>query len=140
MALPTLRRPRTPPETTEQVRDYATQYSDTRFWTKVSRVARRAGYELFEKALWLHYAAQRPETPRWARVTAYGALGYFILPMDAVPDWLFGFGLTDDLGALTLSVVALSQYINDDVRRRTAHKLDQWFERPAYKRPLRPVE
>ncbi|MAS10260.1 DUF1232 domain-containing protein [Endozoicomonas sp. G2_2] len=140
MALPTLRRPRTPPETTEQVRDYATQYSDTRFWTKVSRVARRAGYELLEKALWLHYAAQRPETPRWARVTAYGALGYFILPMDAVPDWLFGFGLTDDLGALTLSVVALSQYINDDVRRRTAHKLDQWFERPAYKRPLRPVE
>jgi len=140
MALPTLSRPRTPPETTEQVRDYATQYSDTRFWTKVSRVARRAGYELLEKALWLHYAAQRPETPRWARVTAYGALGYFILPMDAVPDWLFGFGLTDDLGALTLSVVALSQYINDDVRRRTAHKLDQWFERPAYKRPLRPVE
>ena len=140
MDLPTLRRPRTPPETTEQVRDYATQYSDTRFWTKVSRVARRAGYELLEKALWLHYAAQRPETPRWARVTAYGALGYFILPMDAVPDWLFGFGLTDDLGALTLSVVALSQYINDDVRRRTAHKLDQWFERPAYKRPLRPVE
>ena len=140
MALPTFRRPSAPPETTEEVRDYATQYSETRFWTKISRVAKRAGYELLEKALWLHYAAQRPETPRWARVTAYGALGYFILPTDAIPDWLFGFGLTDDLGALSLSVVALSQYINDDVRRRTARKLDQWFERPAHKRPLRPVE
>jgi uncharacterized membrane protein YkvA (DUF1232 family) len=140
MALPTFRRPSAAPETTEQVRDYANQYSDTRFWSKVSRVARRAGYELLEKALWLHYAAQRPETPRWARVTAYGALGYFILPMDAVPDWLFGIGLTDDLGALTLAVVALSQYINDDVRRHTAQKLDQWFDRPAHRRPLRPVE
>lgn len=140
MALPTLNRPSEPPQSTAEVRDYAPQYSNTRFWTKVSRVAKRAGYELLEKALWLHYAAQRPETPRWARVTAYGALGYFILPMDAIPDWLFGFGLTDDLSALTLAVVALSQYINDDVRRRTAHKLDQWFDRPAHRRPLRPVQ
>lgn len=140
MALPTLRRSATAPQTTHQVRDYADQYSEPRFWSKVARVAKRAGYEVLEKALWLHYAAQRPETPRWARVTAYGALGYFILPMDAIPDWLFGIGLTDDLGALTVAVVALSQYINDDVRRRTARKLDQWFDRPSHRRPLRPVE
>ncbi|MBS63377.1 DUF1232 domain-containing protein [Salinisphaera sp.] len=140
MTVTTVHRPAEPPQSAAEVRDYAGQYSNTRFWTKVSRVAKRAGYELLEKALWLHYAAQRPETPRWARVTAYGALGYFILPMDAIPDWLFGFGLTDDLSALALAVAALSQYINDDVRRRTAQKLDQWFDRPEHRRPLRRVE
>ena len=134
------RRPPAAPETTADMRGYANQYSNTRFWTKLSNVARRAGYEVLEKALWLHYAAQRPDTPAWARTTAYGALGYFILPFDAIPDWLFGIGLTDDLGALTLAVATLAQYIDADVRRRTTRKLDAWFGRPDHRQPLRPVE
>lgn len=115
------------PRTPSALRDYADQYSDTRFWTKLSRVFRRAGYELVEKALWLHYAAQRPATPRWARMTAYGALAYFILPFDAIPDWLFGIGLTDDLGALTVAVATISQYIDDDVKARSRRRLQAWF-------------
>lgn len=125
-----------PPETPAALRDYAGQYSETRFWTKMSHVLKRAGHELLEKALWLHYAAQRPDTPRWARATAYGALAYFILPFDAIPDWLFGMGLTDDLGALTLAVATISQYIDDDVKARTQSRLDAWFGRPS-RRPRR---
>ncbi|GAB3674897.1 YkvA family protein [Salinisphaera aquimarina] len=140
MRIPSFRRPSQPPQSVEQIRTYENQYSSTRFWNKVSKVASRAGYELLEKALWLHYAAQRPNTPAWARATAYGALGYFILPFDAIPDWLFGMGLTDDLGALTLAVVTLSQYIDHDVRRRTSQKLDTWFDRPAHRRPVQPVK
>lgn len=123
------------PQTVNELTGYANQYSNTRFWAKISHVFKRAGYELLEKALWLHYAAQRPDTPRWARMTAYGALGYFILPFDAIPDWLFGFGLTDDLGALTLAVATISQYIDDDVRQRATAKLDSWFGRPAHRSP-----
>lgn len=128
------------PQSVEELDRYAGQYSDTRFWSKLSKVFKRAGYELLEKALWLHYAAQRPDTPRWARMTAYGALGYFILPFDAIPDWLFAFGLTDDLGALTLAVATISQYIDTDVRRRTTLKLDSWFGRPDHRAPLREVK
>src|SRR5690554_1492812 len=51
-------------------------------------LASRAGYGLLERALWLHLAAQRPETPAWARSVIYGALGYLVLPADAVPDVL----------------------------------------------------
>ena len=28
------------------------------------------------------------------------ALLYFVTPLDAIPDWLFGFGLVDDLAVL----------------------------------------
>lgn len=128
------------PQSAEALGGYASQYSDTRFWDKMSKVFKRAGYELLEKALWLYYAAQRPETPRWARMTAYGALGYFILPFDAIPDWLFGFGLTDDLGALTLAVATISQYIDSDVRRRSTARLDSWFGRPSHRAPLQGVD
>ncbi len=34
---------------------------------RLRRIAGRAGLTLVERALWLHYAALRPETPQWAR-------------------------------------------------------------------------
>jgi uncharacterized membrane protein YkvA (DUF1232 family) len=122
------------PRSLVELRRYSRYYSAPRFWRKIAKVAGRAGYELLEKALWLHYAALRPETPTWAKVTAYGALGYFILPFDLIPDWLFGIGLTDDLGALTLAVITISQYIDDDVRAHATRTLDRWFERPEHRR------
>ncbi len=122
------------PRALAEIRSYSRYYSGPRFWRKFTKVARRAGYELLEKALWLHYAALRPETPTWSKVTAYGALGYFILPFDLIPDWLTGIGLTDDLGALTLAVATISQYIDDDVRARATRTLDRWFKRPEHRR------
>lgn len=80
-----------------------------------------------EAALRLHYAAQRPDTPAWARRTAYAALAYFILPLDAVPDWLVAVGYTDDLAALALALSTLAAYVDDDVRARAHAKLQQWF-------------
>ena len=49
------------------------EYSDSSFWDKVKKFALTAGKEVIEKALWLYYAAQRPETPKWAKTAIYGA-------------------------------------------------------------------
>lgn len=116
-----------PPKTASAIAAFADNYSPSRLWDKLRRAARRAGYEVLEKALWLYYAAEKPDTPTWARSTAYGALGYLILPVDAIPDFLLGAGYTDDLGVLTLAVATLVQYIDDDVRRQTTNRLKQWF-------------
>lgn len=115
------------PNTGSAIGAYANNYSPSRLWAKLRRAAQRAGYEVLEKALWLYYAAEKPDTPAWARTTAYGALGYLILPVDAIPDFLLATGYTDDLGVLTLAVTTLIQYIDDDVRRQTTHRLQQWF-------------
>jgi uncharacterized membrane protein YkvA (DUF1232 family) len=101
--------------------------SPPRFWAKLGRYARRAGREVVEKALWLYFAAQRPETPRWAKVTVYGALGYLILPLDAVPDVAPVAGYSDDLGVLALAVATLAAYIDAGVRARAAQVLARWF-------------
>lgn len=115
------------PKTAQAMRAYAGDYSPSRLWSKLRRAAKRIGYEALEKALWLYYAAEKPETPAWARTTAYGALGYLILPFDAIPDVLWGAGYTDDIGVLTLAVATLINYIDDDVRQRTTRRLRQWF-------------
>lgn len=102
-------------------------YSEKSFWQKLKDYAKTAGREVVEKALLLFYAAQRPEVPVWAKTVVYGALGYFILPADAIPDLTPLVGYSDDLGAITLAVATVAAYINDEVRAKAQAKLGQWF-------------
>ena len=84
----------------EEKYGFADEYSDKGFWSKVIAFARTAGREVVEKALWLYFAAQNPATPAWARSVIYGALGYFILPLDAIADFAPVVGYVDDLEAM----------------------------------------
>lgn len=102
-------------------------FDDKAFWKKARRYARVAGYELMEKALWLYYATQASGTPAWAKSVIYGALAYFVLPIDAIPDLLPVAGFTDDLGALAAALISVAPYIDDDVKRRTEATLRSWF-------------
>ncbi|MEN8134627.1 MAG: YkvA family protein [Thermodesulfobacteriota bacterium] len=97
------------------------------FWEKVKRFAQQAGREVIEKALWLYYAAQEAETPRWAKTVIYGALAYFILPVDAIPDAIPAAGYTDDLGALAAAIATVSMYVTEDVKQKAARKMSGWF-------------
>lgn len=102
-------------------------YSEAGFWEKVRKFARQAGREVIEKALWLYYAAQRPETPAWAKTIIFGSLAYFISPLDAIPDLTPLVGFTDDLGALAAAIGMVSVFINDEVKERARQRLREWF-------------
>ena len=102
-------------------------YSDVSFWDKLARHARAAGEEAVEKALQLYYATKKPETPAWAKAAIFGALGYFIMPLDAVPDIVPGLGYVDDLGVLAFAFATVARFIDDDVRARAKAKLHDWF-------------
>lgn len=106
---------------------HATHYSDTGFWSKLAKYALAAGREIVEKALWLYYAAERPETPAWAKAAIYGALGYFIFPIDAIPDITPMVGYVDDLGVITFALSTVASYIDDNVKAQSASKLKDWF-------------
>ncbi len=102
-------------------------YTEKTFWQKLKDYAKAAGREVVEKTLLLFYAAQRPEVPVWAKTVIYGALGYFILPADTIPDFTPLVGYSDDLGAITLALATVAAYINDEVRAKARDKLRSWF-------------
>ncbi len=106
-------------------------YSEPRFWEKLTQQALRAGREVIEKALWLYYAAERPETPARAKSVVYGALAYFILPIDALPDFIPLAGYTDDLGVLAFAVFTISRYIDDGVKEKASSTMQRWFRSKA---------
>jgi uncharacterized membrane protein YkvA (DUF1232 family) len=107
--------------------EYEEAFTDQGFWSKLGKYAKTAGREVVEKALLLFYAAQEEKAPKWAKATIAGALGYFIVPLDAIADITPAVGYADDLGVLVLAIAAVATYINDNVRQKTAARMTAWF-------------
>ena len=106
---------------------YENEFSDESFWDKAKKFAKSAGETVLEPALKLYYAAQDPETPTWAKTTVYGALGYFISPIDAIPDITPIVGYSDDLGVLVAATAAIAAHIKHTHGEKAKETLKQWF-------------
>ena len=107
--------------------EFSKEYSESNFWNKLGGYARVAGSEVVERALQLFYAAQDPGTPAWARGVIFAALGYFIAPLDAIPDLVPLAGFSDDLGVLALAIATVIFYITPDVKAKARAKMRDWF-------------
>ena len=75
--------------------DYADHYSEEELKAKLSKT-KRLGRKLLKSVFELGYAFMSPDTPVWAKAVIIGALGYFICPVDATPDFIPGVGYVDD--------------------------------------------
>lgn len=75
----------------------------------------------------LYYTLQQPETPIKAKSVIIGALGYFIFPIDLIPDFIPIAGFSDDLTALMAAVVMVAFYINEDTKTKARSRLKVWF-------------
>jgi uncharacterized membrane protein YkvA (DUF1232 family) len=108
-------------------RKYIRTFSAGGFWQKLQRFARQAGLKTVYAALLLFYAYRRKETPAWAKNIALGALGYFLAPLDAIPDLTPIIGYTDDIGVLCFGLVTIAGHINEEVRANARQQLARWF-------------
>jgi uncharacterized membrane protein YkvA (DUF1232 family) len=106
---------------------YQKHYSEESFWKKLGKHALRAGKTLVEKALQLFYVVQDPSAPKWAKGVALGALGYFISPIDAIPDFIPVVGYSDDLGVIVATLLTLNACITPEIKKKAQEKLANWF-------------
>jgi len=86
------------------------------FWRKLRRHAGRIPF--IDQLLAAYYCAIDPKTPLQARAILYGALAYFILPFDVIPDFIAGLGYTDDAAVLAAAIRSILPHIKDDHRNR----------------------
>ena len=106
---------------------YEKEYSESSFWDKLKKYALVAGKEVVEKALILYEALKDRDTPAWARGVIIAALGYFISPIDAIPDTVPLAGYADDLGALAAALAAVATHVKDDHVTAARATLKRWF-------------
>ena len=69
------------------------------FWKTVARAAEHVPF--MEDVVAAYYCAFDPKSPNRVRAILLAGLAYFVLPLDAIPDFLLGFGFTDDIAVLT---------------------------------------
>ena len=86
------------------------------FWSKARQTLGRIPFS--EDAVAAFHCAIDSTTPLPVRATLFGALAYFILPFDAVPDFLLGLGYTDDAAVLLAAFTACKTYISEDHRAK----------------------
>jgi len=106
---------------------HESNYTDESFWKKVKKHALRAGREVIEDALVLYYALQDEDTPKWAKTVIIGALAYFILPTDAIPDAIPVAGFIDDLGALAAALTTVGVHLKDEHFAKARNFLDNFL-------------
>jgi uncharacterized membrane protein YkvA (DUF1232 family) len=72
------------------------------FWAKLRRVG--AGLPFAEDLLAAYYCAFDRDTPLQVKAALLGALAYFVLPFDVIPDVLPVIGFTDDAAVLATAI------------------------------------
>jgi uncharacterized membrane protein YkvA (DUF1232 family) len=80
-----------------------------KFWRTAKKAARHIPF--MEDLVAAYYCALDKNTPLRAKGILLAALGYFVLPADAIPDFVFGLGFTDDIAVLTAAITAVSAHI-----------------------------
>ena len=93
-----------------------------RFAAKAKRYLRRL--PLAHETVAMYFCLLDPVTPIWVKATAGAALAYFILPLDAVPDFLPIVGLSDDASVLAAALAAIAAHITNEHRT----KAQVWME------------
>lgn len=107
---------------------YQKHYSNSSFWDKVKKIAKKAGLKVMCYALTLYYVLQKDDVPVAEKGIIIGALGYFILPIDLIPDFIAGLGYTDDIGAMLITIKKSMDYVDEEVKNKVYSKLNEWFD------------
>lgn len=100
------------------------------FWQKARSTLGKVPFT--EDAVAAFYCATDRATPLPIRATLFGALAYFVLPIDAIPDFLLGLGFTDDAAILVAAFTAARMHITEAHRE----KARAWLLKPEAPPPV----
>lgn len=84
------------------------------FWPKIRRYAVQNGFA--REAVASFYCVRDPATPLPVKAVLLSALAYFVVPTDAIPDFVAGLGFTDDIAVLLAALRAVGPAIKDTHR------------------------
>ena len=98
------------------------------FWRTFAKAAKQIPFA--EDLVAAYYCALDPETPSRAKAVLLGARAYFVLPMDAVPDFLALVGFSDDIAVLTLAIATVRNNMTEAHRIAARKSLARLAEEP----------
>ena len=107
----------------QNTKEYEHHYNENSFWNKVLSLAKKAGTKLIYMALLLYYTLKSSHVSNTEKAIICGALGYFILPIDIIPDYIPFIGYTDDLTVMIYAYNRVKSNIDDNIKEKDKYKL-----------------
>lgn len=114
--------------TLKDLKKYEVLYSEESLMTKISRFAKKAGLNTTYYVLLLYTMLISGKTALKDKAVIIGALGYFICPIDLIPDIMIGTGFLDDASILMFALTTISSSITPEIRLDARKRLHQIFE------------
>src|SRR5918996_4140384 len=96
---------------------------ERRFWHKVKRVVARIPFS--EDLLAAYFCAIDRNTPAYVRAVLCGAIAYFVLPADMIPDVLAPLGFTDDASVIAAAIAAIGRHLQPEHRDAARDRLER---------------
>lgn len=109
--------------------EMAGHYNEKSYWSKIRFNAGSLGYKILSKVFVLYHVVRDEDTPSWAKTVIYGALGYFILPIDAIPDIMPFVGFSDDFGAMVGALSIIVAHIKPKHVELSKQSLEKIFKK-----------
>lgn len=106
-------------------KDYSGYYTEEGMWAHIKKYAKKAGKEVIKNVLILFYAF--PEASPADKAIIIAALGYFISPIDVIPDAIPFVGFTDDAGILAAAVARIRMNASKEAIAKAEEKCNEWF-------------
>src|SRR4029077_1653077 len=97
------------------------------FWRKAARLAARLPFA--EDLLAAYYCAFDQATPAHVKAALVGALAYFVLPFDFMPDILPFLGFTDDAAVLLTALRMVAGHLRPEHRDAARAALERMKDR-----------
>jgi len=106
---------------------YAKYFSEQSLWEKLREYAKTAGAKVVYAVLLLYYTMESKTVGIKTKLSIAAALGYFILPTDAIFDLTPLIGYSDDLGVALFVLSQIATNITPEIREKAKQKLAEWF-------------
>ena len=110
-----------------KIEKYSSHYKESDLWSKIKKVAKSAGIKVIYAALLLYNVLESPHVNLTDKLKIYGALGYFILPFDVIPDYIPLIGYSDRLTALLCVLRTVWSNVTPEIKAQSMNKLQEWF-------------
>ena len=92
--------------------NYSNHYDESQFWKLVRTIGNKLPF--IRNMLAMFFCMKDPSTPVWVKGMILGALGYFVLPIDLIPDFAPIVGYIDDAGVIAVVFATIHLQIKEE--------------------------
>ncbi len=107
-----------------EIQKYGTYYSEKKLWKKILRVGKKVGATVLRPVFQLYYMLQSDSVSFKHKAYIVGALGYFILPFDLIPESILPLiGFADDIAVMSFVLNIVKESLTPEIKEKAENKV-----------------